>query len=674
MNADHSLKLSLARVFSALMLALCVGARLVAAQDPDALIKNNDALAVTVVDQADLSNTHIVGSDGAFVVPLVGRIIVAGQTPQQVRDELRRRLMLYFVQPDVRVDIVNVKRVFLFGEVKGPGEYPLGENTTLLEVLARAGYTGTSEVLVLRSRNAHGPTAVNDPSAEVIRVNLAQLEKETAAGRLSRNVVLREGDSIYVSKDAPDRVFVSGEVDRPGAYPIFAGTTVLQALTLAGGATQQASLRGMRIVRVSGEDQRSLGAKLDERLQPGDTLYVPRAYAMPWPTFGRPDLQDRQVHALRMGPLSFVPTAAVTRVGIDSNIFNDASQPVSDFVLSAGPAIDVVYDLKPVRASVTGVLDFVYFQKYTSQRSVNRSGKALIEVTPNRRIRFRLAGGTEITNSRPDPEVDARVPRIDQNVEGSVSVRPFQRVSFDVSASNFDRWFRQPFIYLGVDLRETMTERVQSASFTTRFVLTPFTTIVGSAAVSTHRFDVSPQRNADANELSIGAIWQAGGVLSGEARAGYLQYLSRDPGNPDLYGMVGDLNLFYSPADRTRLGFKVSRSTGETFHQQFAFALVDRLGGSVQQGFLGRYDILAESYLERYDYRSPNFVLGRPTTAYETSFRHVGDLGVRFGPVRVGANVTFLQRYADFIAGRNYNTLRYAMNLTYGVMQVRADQ
>jgi hypothetical protein len=289
-------------------------------------------------------------------------------------------------------------------------------------------------------------------------------------------------------------------------------------------------------------------------------------------------------------------------------------------------------------------------------------------------MRVRLAGSTNVTNNRPDPEVDARVPRIDQSVEGSVLVRPLQRLSFEVGVSNFDRWFRAPYVYLGVDLSETMTERVQAATFTTRWTLTPFTTIVGSAAVSTHRFDLSHQRDADANEWMIGAIWQTGGVLSGEARAGYTQYLSRDPANPSLMGMVGDIDLFYSPWDRTRFGFRVGRQTADTYHQQFNFALVDRVGGSVQQGFLRRYDILAESYLERYDYRNPDFVTGSPTRSYETTFRDMGDIGIHFGQARLGFNVTYLQRYADFLTGRNYNTFRYTANLTYGVIQVRADQ
>jgi hypothetical protein len=118
----------------------------------------------------------------------------------------------------------------------------------------------------------------------------------------------------------------------------------------------------------------------------------------------------------------------------------------------------------------------------------------------------------------------------------------------------------------------------------------------------------------------------------------------------------------------------VQRTTGDTFHQEFAFATIDRLGGSVQKGFLRRYDVLAESYLERYKYMAPDFRTNIPTSSYETSFRHLVDFGVRVGPTRFGVNATYLQRYADFLTGRNYGTFLIAANFTYGVLQVRADQ
>ena len=69
----------------------------------------------------------------------------------------------------------------------------------------------------------------------MIRINLRELEKDVEGGRLARNLVLRDGDSIYVQKDDPNRIFVSGEVRTPGSFSIPDGTTVIAVDTVGAG-------------------------------------------------------------------------------------------------------------------------------------------------------------------------------------------------------------------------------------------------------------------------------------------------------------------------------------------------------------------------------------------------------------------------------------------------------
>jgi len=54
-------------------------------------------------------------------------------------------------------------------------------------------------------------------------------------GDLSRNVTLEPGDTIFVQK-AP-LIYIYGEVQRAGAYPLAQNMTVMQALALGGGVT-----------------------------------------------------------------------------------------------------------------------------------------------------------------------------------------------------------------------------------------------------------------------------------------------------------------------------------------------------------------------------------------------------------------------------------------------------
>lgn len=92
--------------------------------------------------------------------------------------------------------------------------------------------------------------------------------------------------STIIRETASNRVFVLGEVNAPGAYPIQGTLTVLQALALAGGFTEFAIRDRMVLVRGTGENQQNFtlsyrkilaepGEKFNMVLQRGDTLVVP---------------------------------------------------------------------------------------------------------------------------------------------------------------------------------------------------------------------------------------------------------------------------------------------------------------------------------------------------------------------------------------------------------------
>jgi polysaccharide export outer membrane protein len=92
--------------------------------------------------------------------------------------------------------------------------------------------------------------------------------------------------TVAVKTVAGNRVYVIGKVNRPGDFPLAGPIDVMQALTLAGGATPFANTNGIRILRRNGDHQTSIafhyndiahGRKLDQNilLQNGDTVVVP---------------------------------------------------------------------------------------------------------------------------------------------------------------------------------------------------------------------------------------------------------------------------------------------------------------------------------------------------------------------------------------------------------------
>jgi polysaccharide biosynthesis/export protein len=102
-----------------------------------------------------------------------------------------------------------------------------------------------------------------------------------------RDYVTAPGVSVVVKEVNSQKIFVTGEVAKPGAYDLHARTKVMQALAMAGGLTAYAKQRVvvLRDGQGKGGDRRievDLGAIVSGRhpeeniaLQPGDTLVVP---------------------------------------------------------------------------------------------------------------------------------------------------------------------------------------------------------------------------------------------------------------------------------------------------------------------------------------------------------------------------------------------------------------
>ena len=251
----------------------------------DYVVGAQDVLTITSYDQADLSGKFTVEADGTFTYPLIGRFKAGGLTLRAVEDGLKRRLTDegYFKHPQITVSIETYRsrKLFIIGEVRNPGTYPLSGNMNLVEAIARAGSTLPSAsgeaVIVHAGENATGPTmpaGETDKEMDVIRVNLRQLEN----GELSQNAALRDGDTIFVPR--AQSIYVTGQVKNPAAYTLQQqSTTVLQALAMAGGVTDRGATNRITITRiVDGVKKEIHGVKLTDIVQPNDTIVVPSRF------------------------------------------------------------------------------------------------------------------------------------------------------------------------------------------------------------------------------------------------------------------------------------------------------------------------------------------------------------------------------------------------------------
>jgi polysaccharide export outer membrane protein len=117
---------------------------------------------------------------------------------------------------------------------------------------------------------------------------ISVLEKEFAK-RLSKNYKTPPQVTITLSsirEGTGSQVFITGEVNKPGNYPLTPGMSVMQAITMSGGFGKFAAKSRVQIHRrVGGSEQVLLfdysdflsgkGPGSDIVLQPGDVIVVP---------------------------------------------------------------------------------------------------------------------------------------------------------------------------------------------------------------------------------------------------------------------------------------------------------------------------------------------------------------------------------------------------------------
>lgn len=165
------------------------------------------------------------------------------------------------------------------------------------EVVPAAGYViGAEDVLAVvfwREKDLSVETAVRPDG----RITLPLLNDFQAAGLTPDQLRERiqaaaakyvEDPSVTVVVKAMNsrKVFITGQIARPGQYPLTAPTTVMQLIAMAGGLNEYADSDNIVIMRTEGGQQiarpfsyrdvlnrRALGQNID--LQPGDTVVVP---------------------------------------------------------------------------------------------------------------------------------------------------------------------------------------------------------------------------------------------------------------------------------------------------------------------------------------------------------------------------------------------------------------
>jgi len=160
---------------------------------------------------------------------------------------------------------VRGNQVSVLGWVNRPGRFPLETaDMRLTDVLSEAGGisgAGADSVVVVGIRNGQPFRAEID------------LPAAFGANRRGDDIPLRGGDVVWV--DRSPMVYIYGEVQRPGAFRLERGMTVMQALATGGGLTLRGTEKGLRVHRRGADGKiEVVQPAMDDFLRNGDVIYV----------------------------------------------------------------------------------------------------------------------------------------------------------------------------------------------------------------------------------------------------------------------------------------------------------------------------------------------------------------------------------------------------------------
>lgn len=261
----------------------------------------SDVISLTVFagGEKQYDSDLTVSSRGTINAPFIGEVKAAGMSTSDLERKIREPLARdYFVNPDVNISVREFRSLhyYISGAVKKPGLYETRSEYTLMELIAKAeGVVSERGNIAYVMREAADQVMAGRKAEELaatiepLRVDLKRLLDQ---GDMTANIQLQPGDLVYIPLEkaldvAQTKIYVEGEVKKPGLYDWQPGMTAMNACILAGGFDRFAAPNRAKIIRrqngetitieVNLKDVRQ-GKIADPPLQAGDRIHIPETF------------------------------------------------------------------------------------------------------------------------------------------------------------------------------------------------------------------------------------------------------------------------------------------------------------------------------------------------------------------------------------------------------------
>ena len=375
------------------------------------------------------------------------------------------------------------------------------------------------------------------------------------------------------------------------------------------------------------------------------------AAALPAPASAQSTGDPAEEARIHLGPLALEPRFALRQLGVDTNVFNSADNPVKDITASFAPGVDTWLRFGRARLSTETEVEWTYFKKAAGQRAFNTSQLVKLEFDMARVTPF-IGGGVMSMRTRPNLEIDARVRqhRTLTNAGARVELGGRSRLDADVRRERID--FGDDG-FGSDELAATLNREVTEGGVAFRMDVTPLTTIVVRTGVSYDVFEFARLRDSNSVTVLPGLEIKPSALISGKAMVGFRHFDAESCVVPDFSGVIAAVDVGYVMREMTRFGLKVDRNLEYSFQIDKPYYIATSATFEVKQALGPFWDVVGRA--------------GRASLAYEALA--VGD-GNAFGP----ADRERLLTYGFGIGRRLGESVRVGLDVDYGRRRSSAER
>ncbi len=205
-----------------------------------------DEIDVEIFGVEELSRAYRIDSLGSINMTLIGEVAISGYTVSEAERVVAKAYAeRYLRDPQVGIRITEYRsqQFTAIGAVASPRVYTTQRRITLLEALAMSGgLSATAGSQIYLTDRVREPES-GEMRTRTLIISVDDLMRHTD----EYNLLL--GDSALVNVPRAGSIFVEGAVSRPGVYTRQGDTTVLKAITMAGGLSFEANRSRLRVLR-----------------------------------------------------------------------------------------------------------------------------------------------------------------------------------------------------------------------------------------------------------------------------------------------------------------------------------------------------------------------------------------------------------------------------------------